>query len=74
MSGDSSAAGERGARAREPWLDELHKLIQDYLGAEVVDGERPEFAFEALGSPYFPWKSLTELLVCLWAIWTRPSR
>ena len=72
--GDLSAGGDGEARSHEPWLDNLHELIEDYAEAEVVDGEKPRFDAKALGSPYFPWKDLTELLVCLWALVTRPSR
>lgn len=57
-----------------PWLEELHELMEEYDTAAVVDGDRMWFDFEALGGDYFPWRNITELLVAVWAIVTRPSR
>lgn len=44
------------------------------MNAEVVDGEDLNFAGLALGSRFFPWANLTEMLVSVWAIVCRPSR
>lgn len=73
-SASSPATGKGGARLREPWIANLHELIEEYVAAEVVDGEDLRFDSDALGSDYFPWATLTELLMCLWAMTTRPSR
>lgn len=43
------------------------------MNAEVVDGEDLNFAGLALGSRFFPWANLTEMLVSVWAIVCRPS-
>ena len=62
------------ADASAPWLENLHKLVAEYLQGKVVDGEKPRFDAGALPSPHFPWRNITEMLVSVWAIITRPSR
>ena len=65
---------EPQAPGHAPRIENLHKIIQDYVKAEEVEGEKPKFVAGAVVSPYFPWASLAELVVCVFAIHTRQSR
>ena len=57
-----------------PWLENLHKLVKEYAEAEVVDGDDLEFIYSELKNPHFPFDSLTEMLIAVWALVVRPSR
>lgn len=65
---------EDDAPGSSPWLEDLHKYVREYVGAEVVDGDNLRYVPDAVGSPYFPWANLTEMLVSVWAMICRPSR
>lgn len=71
---DKGSEGEGGDEDGLPHLKDLHKEMPEYKDAKCVDGAKPTFAFDALGSEYFPWRNLTELLIGIWAIIYRPSR
>ena len=72
--GGTSLTAKPKARARALWIEQLHNITLDYVEAEVVGGEKPTFSPGALDSPHIPRKSLTELLVCEYAIHTGQSR
>ena len=63
-------------QSRAPFLEKLHELVQEYVGADCVDGDVADLRFiaEAVGGDYAPWPNLTRLLIYVWAILTRPSR
>lgn len=73
-------AGDRGnphpgeEEEEPPWLEDLYKFVEEYDDADVVDGHGLWFDYQSRGGDYFPWRNVTELLVAVWAIVTRPSR
>lgn len=72
-------AGDRGPEESNdpdeiPWLGNLHEYVAEYLNARVVDGDDLRFSWSARGSEHFPWETLTEMLVSVWALVHRPSR
>lgn len=66
--------GESADGSDLPELKHLHNFVPEYSDAKCVDGGAPKFRFEAVGSDYFPWRNLTELVVAIWAILHRRSR
>lgn len=55
-------------------LGDLHNHVPEYLNAEQVDGEHLRFSRRAVGSDYFPWSELSEMLISIWALVYRPPR
>lgn len=73
---DENDGGQEPAdtRPKAPWIEELTERISSYMDAECVDGEDLRYNNEDVGGEYAPWPNLTQLLVHVWAILTRPSR
>lgn len=74
VGGEGGMEPDVGGEGDMPPLKDVHKKVPEYDGAKCVDGEDPQFVYEALRSKYFPWRNLTELLIGVWAVIHRPSR